>query len=120
MTYEDLLLSIIPKPHTITVQAHLGSTDAGETYAPPLDVYPCYVDMTNTAMPLAGRGRVMKAGSGSVQVEPAATIVAPPTVTCPPKSLVTLPSGTVITVFSIMVPDPAGLDIPTYAEITCK
>jgi hypothetical protein len=120
VTYEELILSIIPVPHTITVQPNLGTGDDGEIYSIPVDVWPCYVDKTNSVMSLSGRGRVTKAESGSVQVLATATIVAPPDVDCPPKSIVTLSDGMRLTVFSVEVPDTAGLDIPTYAEIICK
>lgn len=100
----------LPEPHTVTVEAYLGSSGRGDQYGPGVSVT-CFVD---------AKRRLVRAPNGS-QVVSSSTVFAPLDTDCPARSRVTLPDGHTALVIGTARREAGGIDeAPEHLEITLE
>jgi hypothetical protein len=105
----DEFLSLLPDPHTVTIEAYGGSGAYGDVYGDPVPVT-CFVDQ---------KRRVVRAPDGS-RVVSSSTVYAPLDTPAPGRSRVTLPDGQTTLVISAAARRAAGLPLPEHTEIVCE
>ncbi len=110
----DEVVDMLPEPHTITVEAYVGSGAYGDVYGSPVEIDRCFVDARQK------RVRVSTADAAGAEVVSSAQVYCPPGTVVPPSSRVTLPSGVVTRVLDAAARTDAGLELPEHVELALE
>ncbi|MCX5587544.1 hypothetical protein [Streptomyces erythrochromogenes] len=93
--------------HEVTIEAYLGDTSTGPSYAAPVTARAYVEEKAKTV-----RGR------DGEEVTASTTVWLLPTQECPPESRVTVPTGRTASVITSSLYDGGGLPTPDHREVT--
>lgn len=110
----DQFISLLPAPHTITVEAYAGSGAYGDTWSAPVVYDRCFVDARRK------RVRIQTQDAAGAEVVSSTQVYGPPGMVAPPSSRVTLPNGTVSRVLDAAQLDDAGLGLPAHVALSLE